>query len=99
MSALERSLKIIQFAKPRLLRLSRAYGQYVWDDTGRKYLDCHTGHGVAFLGHRNPKVVESIKRQMDLIMTATPAFQTDIADETLSKLSKILPSDMDYVFF
>ncbi|MEM0457292.1 MAG: aspartate aminotransferase family protein [Nitrososphaerota archaeon] len=99
MNALERSLKIIQFAKPRLLRLSRAYGQYVWDDTGRKYLDCHTGHGVAFLGHRNPKVVESIKRQMDLIMTATPAFQTDIADETLSKLSKILPSDMDYVFF
>ncbi|MCL7387209.1 MAG: aspartate aminotransferase family protein [Thaumarchaeota archaeon] len=93
------SLKIIPFAKPRLLRLSRAYGQYVWDEVGRRYLDCHTGHGVAFLGHRNPKVVESIKRQMELIMTATPAFQTDIADEALSKLSKILPSDMDYVFF
>jgi acetylornithine/LysW-gamma-L-lysine aminotransferase len=93
------SLKIIPFAKPRLLRLSRAYGQYVWDEVGRRYLDCHTGHGVAFLGHRNPKVVESIKRQMELIMTATPAFQTDIADEALSKLSKILPNDMDYVFF
>jgi acetylornithine/LysW-gamma-L-lysine aminotransferase len=36
---------------------------------------------------------------MELIMTATPAFQTDIADEALSKLSKILPNDMDYVFF
>lgn len=99
MSALEKSLKIVLFAKPRFLRLSKAYGQYVWDDMGRKYLDCHTGHGVAFLGHRNPRVVESIKRQMELIMTATPAFQTDIADEVLSKLSKILPSDMDYVFF
>lgn len=93
------SLKIIPFVKPRLLKLSRAYGQYVWDEAGRRYLDCHTGHGVAFLGHRNPKVVESIKRQMELIMTATPAFQTDIADEALSKLSKILPSNMGYVFF
>ncbi len=99
MNALSKSLKIIPFAKPRLLRLSRAYGQYVWDETGKKYLDCHTGHGVAFLGHRNPRIVESIMRQMELIMTATPAFQTDIADEALSKLSKILPSDMDYVFF
>lgn len=96
---MEKSLRIIPFAKPRLLRLSSAYGQYVWDDAGKKYLDCHTGHGVAFLGHRNPRVVERIKRQMDIIMTATPAFQTDIADEALSKLSKILPSGMDYVFF
>lgn len=99
MNALEKSLRIIPFAKPRLLRLSRAYGQYVWDEAGRKYLDCHTGHGAAFLGHRNPKVVESIKRQMDVIMTATPAFQTDIADEVLSKLSRILPSGMGYVYF
>ncbi|MEM2909670.1 MAG: aspartate aminotransferase family protein [Nitrososphaerota archaeon] len=99
MNTIDKSLRIIPFAKPRLLRLSRAYGQYVWDETGRKYLDCHTGHGVAFLGHRNPKIVESIKRQMELIMTATPAFQTDIADEVLSKLSRIIPGDMDYVFF
>lgn len=94
-----RSLKIVEFFKPRQIKISSAYLQYVWDDAGRRYLDCHTGHGAAFLGHRNPIIVERIMEQMKTLTIAPPSFKTDIAEETLSKLSKILPSNIEQVYF
>ena len=32
----------------------------MWDDTGREYIDCVAGHGVANLGHCHPKVVQAV---------------------------------------
>ena len=81
----------------RGLTIVRGEGQYVFDDKGNRYLDAHTGIGVAFLGHRNPKVVEYLKGQMDQIMTLNPSFNTPIREEMLKELDPIKPEGLDNV--
>lgn len=43
----------------------RAEGCSVWDEDGREYLDFLGGFGVFSLGHRHPKVIEAVRRQLD----------------------------------
>jgi len=45
--------------------ISRAAGSYVWDTTGKKYLDFVGGIGVLNVGHNHPAVVDAIKKQVD----------------------------------
>ncbi|WP_409366419.1 [LysW]-aminoadipate semialdehyde/glutamate semialdehyde transaminase [Metallosphaera sp. D4-4] len=91
-------MKLITFYGSRGLRIVKGENQYVWDDKGRRYLDLHAGHGVAFLGHRNPKVVEYLKRQLDTIITLTTAFDIDIRDEMLKEIDDLKPEGMDNIF-
>ncbi|MEM0288529.1 MAG: aspartate aminotransferase family protein [Metallosphaera sp.] len=91
-------MKLVTFYGSRGLRIVRGEGQYVWDNHGEKYLDLHSGHGVAFLGHRNPKVVEHLKRQLDNIMTLTTAFDIDVRDEMLREIDVLKPDGMDNIF-
>jgi len=91
-------LKLVRFYAPRGLKLVRGEGQYVWDSEGRRYLDCHTAHGVGFLGHRNPYVVRSIMEQLEKIMIASPTFDTEIMEESMKLLEKILPKNHTYFY-
>ena len=43
----------------------RAQGCYIWDASGRRFLDCVGGYGAFSLGHLHPKVVEAVKRQLE----------------------------------
>ena len=91
-------LKLVRFYAPRGLKLVKGEGQYVWDSEGRRYLDCHTAHGVGFLGHRNPYVIKSIREQLEKIMIASPTFDTEIMEESIRLLEKILPKDHTYFY-
>ena len=54
------------FYQTRLRRpmLDRADGVYLWDTTGKRYLDGSSGAMVSNIGHSNPVVREAMKRQM-----------------------------------
>lgn len=45
--------------------MARAEGALVWDPEGKEYIDFAGGIGVNNVGHRHPKVVEAIKKQVD----------------------------------
>lgn len=92
-------VELIRFYGFRRIKVVDAKGQYVWDDSGKRYLDMHTGHGVAFLGHKNPHVVEGIKRQLDKFITLSTSFDSEILHEALRSLEKILPNGFDSVAF
>lgn len=92
-------VSLISFHGFRGLKIVRGEGQYVWDSDGRKYLDAHTGHGAAFLGHRPPKVVEALKKQLDSVMVVTPTFLSESMEKCLSLLDRVLPSDQNHVYF
>jgi predicted acetylornithine/succinylornithine family transaminase len=47
---------------PRLL-LTRGSGSYVWDDTGRRYLDFTAGLAVAALGHGRSDLADVLREQ------------------------------------
>ena len=44
------------------IALVRGEGNYVWDDTGKKYLDAFGGVITVSVGHANPKVVNARAR-------------------------------------
>ena len=81
------------------LRIIKGYMQYVWDDKGNKYLDCHTNYGAAFLGHCNPRIVKPIVEQLNKLMMLPYSIDNDARDRVLKDLSKILPKKLSHVFF
>lgn len=89
---------LIPLYQPRGLCVVRGRGQYVWDESGRRYLDFHTGHGAAFLGHGNPVVVAEIRRQLEEIAVLTPAFDTPARRRALRALSEIAPEGLSAAY-
>lgn len=51
---------------PLSLEISRAKGTYIYDTSGKEYLDFVAGVSANSLGHNHPKVSDAIKNQVDL---------------------------------
>jgi 4-aminobutyrate aminotransferase/(S)-3-amino-2-methylpropionate transaminase len=69
-----------------------ALGANVVDADGNRYVDLTAGFGVAFVGHRHPKVVSAIKRQSDRLLHALGDLHpSDVKIELLERLSNLAP--------
>jgi acetylornithine/N-succinyldiaminopimelate aminotransferase len=75
----------------------RGEGSFLWDDTGKRYLDFVQGWAVNCLGHSPPKIAEALTAQAKLLLTPSPAFY----NATSLELAKALvdKSCFDQVFF
>jgi acetylornithine/N-succinyldiaminopimelate aminotransferase len=75
----------------------RGEGSFLWDDTGKRYLDFVQGWAVNCLGHSPPEVAEALAAQAKLLLTPSPAFY----NAPSLKLAKALVdrSCFDQVFF
>jgi acetylornithine/LysW-gamma-L-lysine aminotransferase len=79
--------------------IDRGKGAKVWDDTGREYIDCMAGYGVALVGHCNDRVVAAIKDQIEKLMVCHMSTYNTARSVMLKKLSKVVPSGLDKFFF
>jgi acetylornithine/N-succinyldiaminopimelate aminotransferase len=52
----------------------RGEGSWLWDDSGKRYLDFVQGWAVNCLGHSPPAVAEALAAQSKLLLTPSPAF-------------------------
>ena len=50
---------------PLCLEIVKAEGSKLWDKDGKEYIDLIAGISVCNVGHRHPKVIEAIKKQLD----------------------------------
>ena len=50
---------------PLCLEIVKAAGSKLWDKNGKEYIDLIAGISVCNVGHRHPKVIEAIKKQLD----------------------------------
>ena len=50
---------------PFLIDVNRAEGIYIYDKSGKAYMDMISGVAVNNIGHRHPKVVKAIHEQVD----------------------------------
>ena len=89
---------LARYYSKKPISIVRGYMQYVWDSGNNKYLDMHTGFGVAFLGHRNPRIVNAIKEQLDRIITVSLTFYNDARAEFIREFMKIVPNSFGKVF-
>ncbi len=82
----------------RPLIVNRAEGLYYWDIHGRRYFDAIGGIFVAVLGHRHPRVMEAMRRQMEKITFAPPLHGiSDVTLEFVAKLGSVTPGALDFV--
>ena len=49
-------------------------GAYLWDDSGKRYLDFMQGWAVNCLGHSPAIVADALAAQAKLLLTPSPAF-------------------------
>jgi acetylornithine/LysW-gamma-L-lysine aminotransferase len=79
--------------------IDRANGCRVWDRSGKEYVDCMGGYGVALVGHCNARVVEAIKNQVEKLIVCHMSLYNDTRLSFLEKLAAIAPKGLSKVFF
>ena len=77
--------------------IERGEGAHVWDTNGKEYIDCMGGYGVALVGHQNQKVNDSIKKQVDKIITVHSSLYNNTRKEFLKILTGLAPKGLTQV--
>ncbi|MBS1663945.1 MAG: aspartate aminotransferase family protein [Bacteroidetes bacterium] len=86
---------------PLAIEIEKAEGLYLYDPSGKPYLDLIGGISVANTGHRHPKVVEAIKNQADRylhVLVYGELIQSPQV-EYATLLAANLPPTLDSVYF
>jgi len=88
-------------ANPNLLEVDHAEGMYLYDKNGKGYMDLVSGFAVSNIGHRNPKVLDAIRGQLDkyLHLTVYGEFVQSPMVLFAEKLISVLPAELDNVYF
>ncbi len=77
-----------------------AKGVWIYDKSGKKYLDASGGAVVVGIGHGVPEIVEAIKEQAERISYSYSLQFTNEPQETLAQeLADFTPGDLNQVFF
>lgn len=86
---------------PNMLEVERAEGLYLYDRTGKSYMDLVSGFAVSNIGHRHPKVLEAIRAQLDkyLHLTVYGEFVQSPMVLFAQKLISVLPEKLNNVYF
>lgn len=78
------------------LKIVRGWMQYVYDETGRAYLDAY--NNVPHVGHSHPRVVKAVQAQMALLNTNTRYLHDSLA-RYAERLCATLPEPLRLCFF
>ncbi len=80
--------------------VSHGDGAYLYDTSGKAYLDGSGGAAVSCLGHSDAHVKQAIKAQLDKVAFAhTGFFTSDPAEALADKLIGLAPEGLDRVYF
>lgn len=85
---------------PFLIDVDYAEGIYIYDKSGKAYMDMIAGVAVNNIGHRHPKVVDALKKQLDkhLHVMVYGEFVQDSEIDFATKLTALLPDSLDCVY-
>jgi alanine-glyoxylate transaminase/(R)-3-amino-2-methylpropionate-pyruvate transaminase len=73
--------------------------QYVWDDTGKRYLDGLGGIVTISVGHCHPHVVAAAQKQNEVIQHSTTIYLQPKVAEFAEKLASKMPGDLKVCYF
>lgn len=89
--------QISEFIQDPLI-IGRAEGLYYWDTEGKRYFDGIGGIFVATLGHRHPRVMEAMKKQMEKVIFTPPLHGiSQVTLDFIEKLSAVTPENLDFI--
>jgi acetylornithine/succinyldiaminopimelate/putrescine aminotransferase len=86
---------------PMMLEIEQAEGSFLFDRSGKKYLDLIAGISVSVLGHRHPAVVKAVKTQADRYLHTLVYGEYVLSPQVqlAELLARHLPSPLDSVYF
>jgi 4-aminobutyrate aminotransferase len=81
------------------IALERGEGMYVWDEDGKKYLDCFGGVLVTSVGHANTHVTDAMIDQIKKIAHTSTLYSSGPSVELAAKLAEITPGKLEKSYF
>jgi alanine-glyoxylate transaminase/(R)-3-amino-2-methylpropionate-pyruvate transaminase len=73
--------------------------QYLFDETGRRYLDGFGGIVTVSVGHCHPEVVAAAREQMETLQHTTTIYYHPVIAEYGKALADTLPGDLSVCYF
>jgi alanine-glyoxylate transaminase / (R)-3-amino-2-methylpropionate-pyruvate transaminase len=87
----------LYYKKP--LMLVEGKMQYVWDESGRRYLDALGGIVTISVGHCHPEVVAAAREQNDLLQHSTTIYLHPNIAEYAKALAARMPGELKVCYF
>jgi 4-aminobutyrate aminotransferase-like enzyme/Ser/Thr protein kinase RdoA (MazF antagonist) len=84
----------ISYEQP--LKIVRGWRQYLYDETGRTFLDIY--NNVPLVGHSHPRVVRAVQEQIALLNTNT-RYLHDNVNRYAERLTRLLPEPLRVCYF
>ncbi len=84
----------ISYREP--LKLVRGWRQYLYDETGRAYLDVY--NNVPLVGHSHPRIVKAAQQQLALLNTNT-RYLHDNLTRYAKALTALMPAPLEVCYF
>lgn len=69
--------------------ITRAERVWVWDDSGKKYLDMLSSYSALNQGHRHPRILAAARDQLERVTLTSRAFHNDQLGPFLARLSEV----------
>jgi len=88
--------KNLSLSYERPLKVVRGWMQYLYDETGRAYLDVY--NNVPLVGHSHPRVVRAAQEQLALLNTNT-RYLHDNVSRYAERLARKFPEPLGLCFF
>jgi alanine-glyoxylate transaminase/(R)-3-amino-2-methylpropionate-pyruvate transaminase len=95
-----------QFTNPAIFHLYReplliveGYMQYLYDETGRRYLDLFAGIVTVSVGHSHPTVVQRVSEQVATLQHSTTIYLHPNFPLLAKKLASKMPAGLDVTYF
>ena len=95
-----------QFANPGIftiyrepLMLVEGYRQYLFDETGRRYLDLFAGIATVACGHAHPVVTKRVEAQLELLGHTSTIYLHPLMGEFARRLAAKMPAGLDVTYF
>lgn len=100
MTTLEKDKKyLIQCYTTDDIVFTHGKGMYMYDESGKKYLDFSGQFSACTLGHGNKELIEALKGQLEKITSVTSCFATEERAALAEKMIEIAPEGLDMVMF
>jgi alanine-glyoxylate transaminase/(R)-3-amino-2-methylpropionate-pyruvate transaminase len=87
--------KFQPYETPLIFR--RGQGQYLWDETGKQYIDLLAMNLCISVGHAHPKVLQAAAEQMAELTHCTTMFYHPVPAHLAEELTATMPAGHDWV--
>ena len=73
--------------------LVRGEGAYVWDDSGKRYLDMMSAYSAVSHGHAHPRIVRALVEQVQRLAVTSRVFHNELLPAFLQRLTEVTGLD------